>query len=220
MSQTRGEWIPWRDGSLMFMGSSEGRYLGVHGDTRYPPGSSTQPTSPGPQTPSSGQDRLPLDIPSSGNVQEIRPIPRMGSRWSSSSDPLELPRPGQVNPYQPYGDHRPQQLQPPHFGSSPPIMPRDLRDLVSSPTQHRTMGYHSRPSTAGDDSDRPYTPTPTQQEVRRRIGSIPGFLYANERSVVDDENATVQTLLGIERLVIARRNLARRSEAGRDRERR
>jgi hypothetical protein len=191
MSQrTYGSWISRGDGSEVFISIRDGTDVGVPGSIRVPR-SSTQPTSPGPATPSSGQDRLPLNIPrSGGGVREIRP---MGSRWSSSSDAMPLERDYQVNPNQPFGDHRPGQPQP-TFGSSPPL-PQNLGQVPSSPTLYR-MGGSSRPSTAG--SERPDTPTPTREDAIRTRITRAGVLNDTELSRVRDPNASFDYLTRME----------------------
>jgi hypothetical protein len=206
MSQrTYGSWISRRDGSEVFISIRDGTDVGVPGSIRVPR-SSTQPTSPGPATPSSDQDRLPLDIPrSGGGVRETRVIPNMalGSRWSSSSDDPPA-RPYQVDPSRAYGDFRPGQPGP-GFGSSPPL-PQDLGQVPSSPTQYR-MGGNSRPSTAG--SDRPYTPTPTREDAIRTRITRAGVLNETELSRVRDPNASFDYLTRMETEVRNRLSIAR-----------
>lgn len=202
----------------MFISIRSGTDWGVPGAIRVPARSSTQPSSPPPPTPSSRQDRLPLRLPSSGGVREIRPI-HPGSRWSSSSD-AEPQWPPQVNPFQPSGDRRPQQLVP---GSSPPA-PQNLSELVSSPTQHHTRGYPSRPSTAGGSDYRPDTPTPTPeqrsiQESRQSIRDS-GMLFGSEQAQVNNPNATLGYLRSMEQIVRSRIARAKQFESEREEGRR
>jgi len=201
---SQGTWRTRDDGSIVFDASRPGPDLGVHNAVLRPGPrpSSTIPTSDGPPSPTSADGRLPLNVPrSSDGVPEIYP----GSRFSSSSsDQTGGGWPPQVNPRSAFGDFRPQQPGP---GSSPPV-PQSLRDLQSSPYQHDPRRPPSQAS-RGSDSDRPFSPTPTQRAAAlNQINTYSHYLFASERSTASDPNTSDRVLTTIGNDVRQRAHLA------------
>jgi len=201
---SQGTWTTRDDGSIVFDASRPGPHRGVHNAVLRPGPrpSSTIPTSDGPPSPTSADERLPLNVPrSSDGVREIYP----GSRFSSSSsDQTGGGWPPQVNPRSAFGDFRPQQPGP---GSSPPV-PQSLRDLQSSPYQHDPRRPPSQAS-RGSDSDRPFSPTPsTRTQAINRIRTYNGYVTVPERTRANDPRASDAELTAIGNAAMQRSHVA------------
>ena len=203
---SRGTWTTMGDGSQRFEASGTGTQWGVHGAVILAPSSSSALPSPsGPRTPNTDDDRLPLQIPSSGGVREIRPL---ASQFSDSSDDDPRGYPPQVNRNEPHGDHRPQQ---PTIGSTPPI-PTSLDQLMSDgPIDPRRRV--SQGSNASDDSWRPTSPSPlSRRDLINRIHAVSRSLNATEMQVATSPHATDAQLTRVLSAVTMRTESERRAD--------
>jgi hypothetical protein len=187
---SRGNWTLREDGSQRFEASRDGTQTGIHGAVIQAPArsSSSLPSSSRPRTANTDDERLPLPRLSSGRVRELRPLT---SQFSDSSDDQPAPRyPPQINPFAPYGDHRPHQ---PDVGSSPPrptSMDQVMSDGPIDPRRPVSQG-----STASDGSWRPTSPTPlSRRDLDNRINELWPSLNPSELQVATNPHATVAQL--------------------------
>jgi hypothetical protein len=206
-SVSRGNWTLREDGSQRFEASRDGTQMGIHGAVIQAPArsSSSLPSPSRPRTADTDDDRLPLPRLSSGGVREIRPLT---SQFSSSSDDQPAPGyPPQINPYAPYGDHRPQQ---PTWGSSPP-RPTSLDQLMSDgPIDPRRPV--SQGSSASDSSLRPTSPTPLpRRELINRLNGLSRSLNPTEMQSVTNPRTTDTQLSRVLNAVTMRMEAERRA---------
>lgn len=138
---------------------------------------------------------------------------RPGRQQGTLFDGLNFPVPGQapvpfnsppVNPYRPWGGHRPHEAQPvtPNFGSSPPDYPGSLRNMSESPTLQRVNpsdSPQSLPSGTTASSGQYRSPPPsTRNASLAEIRSYPSSLLTRaQANLVNSQETRESVLAGI-----------------------